>query len=319
VASAGLAGFSLHYYYTHVQETPVTGRRRFVAFTREQFDKISQEARDQELADHGAAVLPTDHPAYQAVVRVAGRLLSANRHLAGVRDKRWAITVVDEETENAYVLPCGSIFVFTGMLEFCANEDQLGCVLGHEMAHAVLGHGAERISRAHLLDLLMILPLAAIWALLPNDGISAFAHWFFRQTVALLGELPHSRDTETEADLIGLQMAARACFDVREAEAFWAKMAVQREVRDEPMVGWLSTHPEDDHRRARILEQLPALHKTMTECQCGPLPARDPRAQVEEFRRRLLEQAAELEAAPKAVVLTVPSAAPESTARSAGG
>ena len=67
----------------------------------------------------------------------------------------------------------------------------------------------ERLSKAHLLDLLMILPLAAIWAFLPNDGISVFAHWFFRQMVTLLGDLPHSRALETEADEVGLHLAAR--------------------------------------------------------------------------------------------------------------
>ena len=72
----------------------------------------------------------------------------------------------------------------------------------------------ERLSKAHLLDLLMILPLAAIWAFLPNDGVSVFAHWFFRQMVTLLGDLPHSRALETEADEVGLHLAARVCAGV---------------------------------------------------------------------------------------------------------
>ncbi|XP_037070001.1 metalloendopeptidase OMA1, mitochondrial-like [Pollicipes pollicipes] len=309
VVSTAVAGLSLHYYVSHLQTTPVTGRTRFVAFTPEQFDKISQEGFDQMIEEHGASVLPAGHEAYDAVVRVANRLLAANADLDEVHDKDWSVTVVDDEDlVNAYVLPCGKIFVFTGMLEFCTSDDQLGCVLGHEMAHSLLGHGGERFSRAHLIDLMLILPLAAIWAFLPNDGISAFAHWFFRTTVGLLADMPHSRELETEADEVGLRLAAKGCFDVREASAFWAKMALRREMEDGVSPEWLSTHPADEARRESIDRQVPDLQRTRDLCQCAPLPDRDPRAEFEQFRQRLLEEKAAARAL-MATPLTKPDAA----------
>ncbi|XP_043192105.1 metalloendopeptidase OMA1, mitochondrial-like [Amphibalanus amphitrite] len=308
-ASALVGGLSLNYYYSHLQTTPVTGRTRFVAFTPEQIVKISQEGFEMMIEEHAMDTLPPDHGFYRTVVRVANRLLSANRDLAEMQ-RDWAVTVVaDDAHVNAYAMECGNIVVFTGMLLMCDNDDQLGCVLGHEMAHTVLGHSGERLSKAHLLDLLMILPLAAIWAFLPNDGISVFAHWFFRQMVTLLGDLPHSRALETEADEVGLHLAARACFDVREASAFWAKMSMKKELAGEAdVLDWLSTHPADASRREGIDQRIPELERVRALCRCHPMPERDPRAVVEEFRRMLLEQAAARRPHPKSVPLELPRA-----------
>ena len=81
----------------------------------------------------------------------------------------------------------------------------------------------------NFLAFLSLVPLALLWALLPNDGIALVANWFFEQVSDLVFELPFSRHMETEADEVGVLLAARACFDVREAPAFWAKMAFLEE------------------------------------------------------------------------------------------
>jgi len=75
---------------------------------------------------------------------VAQRLLKANKDLPQFQNKDWTITVVDDDSHcNAFVLPCGSVFVFSGLLKLCESDDELAVILGHEMAHAVMGHGVS--------------------------------------------------------------------------------------------------------------------------------------------------------------------------------
>ncbi|XP_043189319.1 metalloendopeptidase OMA1, mitochondrial-like [Amphibalanus amphitrite] len=127
--------------------------------------------------------------------------------------------------------------------------------------------------------------------------------------VTLLGDLPHSRALETEADEVGLHLAARACFDVREASAFWAKMSMKKELAGEAdVLDWLSTHPADASRREGIDQRIPELERVRALCRCHPMPERDPRAVVEEFRKMLLEQAAARRPHPKSVPLELPRA-----------
>ncbi|XP_064479443.1 metalloendopeptidase OMA1, mitochondrial-like isoform X2 [Ornithodoros turicata] len=198
------------YYVSHIQETPITHRRRFVAFTTEQFRKISDfefQMQYEMFKDH---LLPSFHPAYARVTRVANQLLRGNHDVDRIHDMSWSVSVVKMPLQNAFVLPSGQIFVFQGMLDLCENNDQLGNVLAHEMAHCILGHGAEQVSYAHLLDLIIIVFLAAIWAVMPTDAIALFAHWFFHRVIDVLLHLPYSRKLELEADEVGLQLAAKA-------------------------------------------------------------------------------------------------------------
>merc|ERR1712107_660960 len=82
---------------------------------------------------------------------------------------------------NAFVLPSGNIFVFSGMLDLCKNDDQLAVVLGHEMAHSVIGHTAEKLTRTSVIQSALLLPMALLWAALPNDGLAFVADWFFQK------------------------------------------------------------------------------------------------------------------------------------------
>ena len=89
---------------------------------------------------------------------------------------------------------------------------------------------AEKLSYVSLVNVLVLVPLALLWALLPTDGIALVADWFFKRVVDVVFELPFSRGMETEADEVGLVLAAKACLDVTEAPRFWAHLAdVERE------------------------------------------------------------------------------------------
>lgn len=148
----------------------------------------------------------------------------------------------------------------------CENDDQVGNILAHEMAHCVLGHGAELLSHGQLLDVLIISVIEMIWTLLPTDITAAIAHFLMSKLTDLTIDLPYSRTLETEADLVGVQMAAKACFDVREAVAFWQKMGLNQKMQmahagmEMPMpdhIDYLSTHPGHETRAEYLNSLIP--------------------------------------------------------------
>merc|ERR1711915_788442 len=110
------------------------------------------------------------------------------------------------------------------MIDIFDNEDELGIVLSHEIAHVVLGHVEEKLTLTSFVQLVLLVPMAVLWAFLPSDGIALVTHWFMDCVVDVMVELPFSREMENEADKVGLFLAAKACYDVREAPAFWGKM-----------------------------------------------------------------------------------------------
>merc|ERR1712203_643240 len=275
---------------SHVLECPVTGRKRFVALSPDQVKKISRVAFEDLLDDMGPSILPASHPFYKRVASVSNKLLMGNRDIRQIYDKQWTVTVVDEPIRNAFVLPSGNIFVFTGMLDLCKNDDQLAVILGHEMAHSVIGHTAEQLTRASFIQMILLLPFALLWAALPNDGVALVADWFFQKVVSFVFELPFSRAQETEADEVGLQFAAKACFDVREAPAFWGLMEL---LAEDPMevdtdLEFASTHPVHPTRQANLTDQLTSALTIRLDCGCDRLDCdRDPNVRLDQFKEYL--------------------------------
>jgi len=134
------------YYINHIQETPITKRKRFIAFTPQQLLQINKYEFEVQLELFKDKLLPSSHPSAKRVAKIATQLLNGNNDLAQIHDHEWSISVIDEQNiKNAFVMPSGQIFVFTGMLSLCDNDQQLGVILAHEMAHAVLAHGAELV------------------------------------------------------------------------------------------------------------------------------------------------------------------------------
>ncbi len=101
----------------------------------------------------------------------------------------------------------------TGLLQACRNNHEVAVILGHEMAHAVLAHGAEGLSHKGLVESISLVFVALIWAVVPNDLLAWFTHSVSRSATQVLLDFPYSRTLESEADSVGLLFAARACFD----------------------------------------------------------------------------------------------------------
>ena len=289
---ASLFGGLIYAYESHIQECPITGRRRFVALFPDQFKTISKEVFENDLQEYEDCIIPGNNHLYERVVRVSNRLLKGNRDIRQIYDKSWTVTVVDLPIKNAYVLPSGNIFVFKGMLDLCFNDDQLAIILGHEMAHAVLGHSAEKLTMASFVQLVLLVPMAVLWAIVPNDGIAIITDWFINKVVKIFSELPFDRAQEMEADEVGLMMAAKACFNVREAPAVWQVMELISDNPEDDMdLEFLSTHPAHRTRYQSLSNQLSSAMTIRMDYGCKKLdPNCDPQARVKGLEQYLNRQ-----------------------------
>ncbi|XP_073400678.1 metalloendopeptidase OMA1, mitochondrial isoform X3 [Dendrobates tinctorius] len=204
-------------------------------------------------------LLPAEDGRYQLVQKIVDYLITCNRDLPEVSKMQWTVHVVDKpEVINAYVLPNGQVFVFTGMLQAVADVDQLSFILGHELAHAILEHTAEKASISHFLDFLFLLSLVMIWAICPMDSIAILGQWVQSRLREYLFLRPYSRTLEAEADKVGLELVAKACADVRASSVFWKQMELVDTLAGQPRIPeWLSTHPSHENRAEQLDRLIP--------------------------------------------------------------
>jgi predicted Zn-dependent protease len=202
----------------------------------QQYDQLKRQAAARKL-------LNTDAPQVQRVRAIAQRLIPHGaRFNAQAAAWRWEVNVIDAPTVNAFCMPGGKIMVFDGLIERLGlDDDELAAVIGHEIAHALLEHGRARMSEALLKS--VGINLAAAYFGLSDIGATVLA-----QAAQVAITLPYSRSHEVDADLAGLELAARAGFDPRAAIRVWQKMA---KLGGGQPPQFLSTHPG---RAARIRE-----------------------------------------------------------------
>ncbi|KAK9388128.1 peptidase family M48-domain-containing protein [Lipomyces mesembrius] len=240
------------FYVTHLEETPVSGRRRFMIVSEGLEERLGGYQYLQLLRQYRHSILPDNHPAVIRVRNVMKRLIQ----VSGLPDVNWEIHVVNDPREppNAFVLPGGKVFVFSSILPICQDDDGLATVLSHETAHQIARHIGEKLSQ---------MPFYLFGSLLLQLLLGSSMD--FSSLVALLLEMPASRQMESEADYIGLLMMSKACFDPRKAVAFWGRM--QRVESVQPME-FLSTHPSSSTRIQQITEWLPKAIQTRETSDC---------------------------------------------------
>jgi predicted Zn-dependent protease len=191
---------------------------------------------------------------------------SIGQRLAKVADDpgfEWEFNVIRDDQVNAFCLPGGKVAVYTGLLPVAKNEDGLAAVMGHEIAHAIARHGAERMAHQKLVQ---IGTLAAGVALSDMDPAAQRAVMGALGVGAQFGVLlPFSREHESEADYMGLIYLARACFNPREAPELWVRMG-EAGGRQGP-AEWMSTHPSHETRIRQLNEWMPkALEERSQHC-----------------------------------------------------
>ena len=241
------------FYVFNLEKVPVTGRRRFNCFSPAREEAMAESTYEMIMEDYGQYVLPPSHPHSKMVTRVLGRLITA----AGLEGQNWQVKVIDDpEQQNAFVLPGGKVFVYSGIFPVCAGDDGLAAVLGHEIAHNVVHHTSEQLSR------MLVLTTFAYLFSYTFDISSLFSH----ALLDLAFKLPGSRKMESEADYVGLLIMAQACYNPDAAVGFWERMA-NAEKDASPQI--LSTHPASKSRMTVMQEWLPQARQKMAESQCG--------------------------------------------------
>lgn len=252
-AVTGVIGLFVVYCVAHTEVDPITGKRRLILFTQQQMEELANAISKSIIDVNENTVFRPSHPLYKRALAIAMQVINANKPSDRIENRKWFLIVVDDPRINAMVLPNGMIIVFSGLLK-AANDEQVGVVLSHEIAHCLLNHHAIRLSREHLLEILWLIPVTLMWAVLPMpEAILSYILGHYFKNVALL--LPYERDQEIEADKYGLMLAANACIDVRQAPVFWRKMEKfdpQNEDR-----WWLTTHPSHSTRVKYIEDLLP--------------------------------------------------------------
>jgi len=277
------------FYVSHLENAPETGRRRFMAVSKKQEELLRQQALQETLEKFRGRILPSQHPLTQEVRRITRRIITASNlgHLEGESseseqtifdpwsasafmgaaeadiprpptmpaDKEWVVLVVDDMNfVNAFAAP-GLVCVSTGIIPVARNEDGLAAVIGHEIGHVAMRHSAEHLSQSKLL-----LPVMGLLLLLGLDlGLSSLL-------TNVLHSLPHSRALETEADIVGLKLMSRACYNPAAAPRFFEDLA-RLEKSDMPT--FLRTHPPTSERIAHLKTLLPEstnIYNSNPEC-----------------------------------------------------
>jgi len=194
-------------------------------------------------------VIPSGNSNQEMVKRVGSRIATAitkyyTDHGQGdaLKGYTWEFNLVDSKEVNAWCMPGGKVVVYTGILPLTQNENALAIVLGHEITHAVAGHGAERMSQQLLAQGIQA---AGNVALSNNPQAVNIFNTVYAPGSQVAVLLPYSRKQELEADHFGLIFAAMAGYNPQEAVPFWTRMANMG--GEKPPV-FLSDHPADQDR-----------------------------------------------------------------------
>ncbi|XP_052032837.1 metalloendopeptidase OMA1, mitochondrial isoform X2 [Apodemus sylvaticus] len=255
------------FYFTHLEVSPVTGRSKLLLVGKEHFRLLSDLEYEVWMEEFKNDLLPERDPRYLTVKEVVCHLTRCNQDIPGISEINWVIHVVNSPVVNAFVLPNGQVFVFTGLLNSVTDMHQLSFLLGHEIAHAILGHAAEKASLVHLLDFLGMIFLTMIWAICPRDSLAVLGQWIQSKLQKYMFDRPYSRTLEAEADKIGLQLAAKACVDVRASSVFWQQMEFSESLLGYPKLPeWLSTHPSHGNRAEYLDRLIPQAAGKLNSC-----------------------------------------------------
>jgi len=230
-------------------KAPITGRSQFIMVSQQQELALGFESAKKVLETEKVS---TDPQKNAMVKRVGQRIAQTTEALHRV-NYEWEFFVIDNDEEaNAFCLPGGKVFVYTGLFKYVENDAELAAVMGHEIAHALARHGAERMSAGQAQEIGAQL-LGAVMQSKGNPANTAMVMQAFGIGSQLGVMLPHSRTQEYEADQIGLILAAKSGYNPRAALTFWEKFGSSGETPPE----YLSTHPAPANRISELRALLP--------------------------------------------------------------
>jgi metalloendopeptidase OMA1, mitochondrial len=240
------------------ETNPYTGRSQLLMTSVSEDMQLGTQAY-QQVKNDPKVRQSQDPREIEPVRRVAGHIIEAakrSKYGGMAKQFQWEVTVIkDDKTMNAFALPGGKIAVYTGIFPVAKSEAGLAAVLGHEVTHALARHGAERMSEGELTN-------ATLQAIGAAAGASGMNPMLSQSAMAALGAgvqvgvlLPFSRAHESEADYIGILLAADAGYDPRESVSLWERM--EQLSRGGGPSEFLSTHPSNETRIDQLKKWMP--------------------------------------------------------------
>ena len=226
-------------------KTPYTGRKALILVPEDQEMQLGADAYKEVLSKEKLCNDATTN----GTVRGIGKRIA---DVSGREKWDWEFRTIDDaKTPNAFALPGGKVAVYTGILKPAENDAALAGVMGHEVAHAVARHGAQRISQGLMVEL----GLAAADISLKDSKQHDVILGAIGAGAALGVLLPYSREHESEADEIGMILMAKAGYDPNEIVAFWRRFGKLSKGKNPPE--FLSTHPAPSSRVRKLKKLLP--------------------------------------------------------------
>ena len=186
------------------------------------------------------------------VYKITGRLIAqAIKVRPETKNWDWSIKIIDDpKTVNAWAMAGGKMALYTGLVEqIKPTDDELAQVLGHEIGHALAKHSAEQMSVAMASQI----GVMAVGVATKSDGLALTGAAL---AAALAVQMPYSRTAESEADRIGIELAAKAGYDPHAAVTLWQKMS---KVGGSRQPEFLSTHPSPEHREQKLASLIPQM------------------------------------------------------------
>jgi predicted Zn-dependent protease len=236
IAAAALAGCSTN---------PITGRSQLMIVSEDTANTQSAAAYTQMMGELSKKrQIETDTQRVQKVREITDRLIAqAIGYRPDAASWKWEVRVIgDPKTVNAFCMAGGKMAIYSGMWEkLHATDEEIAQVMGHEISHALASHTRERMSVAYSTGAVTTIAAIAL-------GAGDQAAQLMQQAAIVAIQLPNSRESEAEADQIGIELAARAGYDPQAAVSLWDKMGKLGGTPPE----FLSTHPSPEHRKERL-------------------------------------------------------------------
>jgi len=249
--------------FSSCSTVPLTGRSRLNLVSDDQVLPMAFQAYNQFLTENKNTVLPASNAQAAKVKSVGNKLIASvktymnnNNYGDLIKDYKWEVNVVQSKELNAWCMPGGKIVVYTGILPVTKDDAGLATVMGHEIAHAIAGHSAERMSQEMVSQ---GIGAAGSVALSKNPKSQSLFNTLYGVGTPLV-MLKYSRNQELEADKLGLIFMAMAGYNPQNAVAFWQRMSAASAGSQKP-AEFLSTHPSDDTRIAQIQRAIPEAQK----------------------------------------------------------
>jgi predicted Zn-dependent protease len=233
--------------------TSPTGRHQLMLVSEDSAIAASKQAYVEMLKPYAQKGKIDNNPSLRGrVYRITGRLIAqAIKMRPETKGWDWSIKIIDDpETINAWAMAGGKMAIYSGLVEkLKPTDNELAQVLGHEIAHALAKHSAEKMSVA----MASSIGVAAVGIAADGSGLALTGAAL---AAALAVQKPNSRAAESEADRIGIELAAKAGYDPRAAVTLWQKMA---KAGGKSPPEFLSTHPAPENREKKLAALVPRM------------------------------------------------------------